>query len=931
MSDNPYDPSRREFIKIAGMAATYTGGGSFLFQGCKNEPILEPDPTLFDIFKNPNAEAKPFFRWWWNGNNVSKEEISRELKLIKESGAGGVEINPIAMPEEVEDPGNGLIWLSNEWCEALAHSVEKARELGLVTDLIVGTGWPFGGEFIKHEETLQGLTFETLDFTGPGKNSVKIELPEDEHEKILKIILVPKILEDLDDSLDLTDTINQKGILEFEIKEGVHSLMIVRWRNKFRTVMFGSPGGSGAVLDHFNQQAVRKYLDNMSDKLLSYFDNNLESGLRSLFCDSIELEGANWTDDMIEIFKNRRGYDIEDFLPYIHISPDNTGVDIQNTLRRVRYDFSLTLAELLMERFIKVYHEWCKENKVLSRYQAYGHPWLYTDMIDGFMVPDIPEGDQWLYNAGWSLAGIDEIRYGIWNKYASSGGNLAGRKIISSEAMTNLRGVFRASLEYIKQATDLNFVAGINHLVLHGYNYFPEETEFPGWIRFGTYFNEHNTWWQFFPLWASYTSRLSAVFQHSKAVSQVAILGPTADVWSESGLDRNPFNMTPWYLHSIWQALNHNGICSDYVNSYIINSSTMTNGKMTFGDMSYSTLLICNIKTIDPATLNKILEYRENGLNIVIIGEIPSLSPGYKDYIERDKEVKHLSKRILQSGANFIEDPDQESTDPHQGLSDWTRGIIDRFNIEKSISIKPNDASLFFNHRKYLDTDMFFVVNTDLERTISTVINVNIKGKKIWRWCPESLQREIVSENSGGDLELKLSPLESGLLVIDRGSTPDILQNHEDIKQAEFELKGKWKVECRHHINHSEFKTELQDLADLSELEELSDFSGRITYTLKFDLQEKTYTSIDPGSVYDIAEISINGVDIGTRWWGKLPLIIPENLLKNEGNTLVINVHNRLYNYCASLTENPVAKRWIDMNRYKTKLPAGLLGPVRLS
>ena len=62
-----------------------------------------------------------------------------------------------------------------------------------------------------------------------------------------------------------------------------------------------------------------------------------------------------------------------------------------------------------MERFIKVYHEWCKENKVLSRYQAYGHPWLYTDMIDGFMVPDIPEGDQWLYNAGWSLADIDEI------------------------------------------------------------------------------------------------------------------------------------------------------------------------------------------------------------------------------------------------------------------------------------------------------------------------------------------------------------------------------------------------------------------------------------------------------------------------------------------------------------------------------------------
>ena len=931
MSDNSNGPSRREFLKIAGMTATYTGCSSFLFQGCKNDQLLKSDYALFDIFKDPDAEARPFFRWWWNGNNVSKEEISRELKIIKEAGAGGVEINPIAMPEEVENMENGLVWLSDDWCEMLVHTVEEARKLDLVTDLIVGTGWPFGGEFIKSEETLQGLTFETIDFTDPGKKTIEIELSEDEHEKILKIILFPGILNDPKDSLDLTDKISQNGILEFEIKDGAHTLMIVRWRNKFRTVMHGSPGGSGAVLDHFNQLAVRKYLDNMSNKLLPYFDNNLGNGIRSLFCDSIELEGANWTDDMIESFKSRRGYDIEDFLPFIHINPEKTGENIQNTLRRIRYDFSLTLAEFLMERFIKVYHEWCKENNVLSRYQAYGHPWLYTDMIDGFMIPDIPEGDQWLYNSGWSLAGIDEIRYGIWNKYASSGGNLAGRKIISSEAMTNLRGVFRASLEYIKQATDLNFVAGINHLVLHGYNYFPQEAEFPGWIRFGTYFNKHNTWWQFFPLWASYTSRISAIFQHSKAVSQVAILGPTADIWSDYGLDRNPFNMTPWYLHSIWQALNHNGICSDYVNSNVIIGSEMVNGKMTFGEMSYTSLLICKVKTIDPATLNKILEFRENGLNVVIIGDRPSLSPGYKDYVERDMEVQQLSKRILQSGANIIENPDQGSIDPHQGLSDWTKKMIDRFDIEKSITIEPNDASLFFNHRVYQDTSIFFVVNTDRERNINAVLNVNIQDKKIWRWWPESMQREILSENSGDNLELKLTPLESALLIIDAESAPDKSPGFADIKKQNIELKGTWRVECRHHINHTEFSTELSDLIDLSDFKELHDFSGRISYTLEFDLRDTTYTSIDPGTVYDIAEISINGTNIGTRWWGKLPLTIPENLLKNKGNKLVIEVHNRLFNYCASLTENPVAKRWIDMNRHKTKLPAGLLGPVRLS
>jgi hypothetical protein len=223
------------------------------------------------------------------------------------------------------------------------------------------------------------------------------------------------------------------------------------------------------------------------------------------------------------------------------------------------------------------------------------------------------------------------------------------------------------------------------------------------------------------------------------------------------------------------------------------------------------------------------------------------------------------------------------------------------------------------------------MVNSDRDRTIELNINVNIPEKKIWRWCPESLNREILSENSSENLLLKLSPLESALLIIDDEGSVDDLNKMQDIANKKLELNGNWEVECIHNITHSEFSTELSDLTDLSKLDSLRDFSGEISYILNFDLQDTTYTSIDPGKVYDIAEISINGTHLGTRWWGKLPLNIPDNLLKNKGNTLIIKVYNRLFNYCASLTDNPVAERWVEMNRDKTKLPTGLLGPVRLS
>ena len=35
--------------------------------------------SLYESFSNPPTEARPFMRWWWNGDCVEKNEILREL------------------------------------------------------------------------------------------------------------------------------------------------------------------------------------------------------------------------------------------------------------------------------------------------------------------------------------------------------------------------------------------------------------------------------------------------------------------------------------------------------------------------------------------------------------------------------------------------------------------------------------------------------------------------------------------------------------------------------------------------------------------------------------------------------------------------------------------------------------------------------------
>ena len=71
-----------------------------------------------------------------------------------------------------------------------------------------------------------------------------------------------------------------------------------------------APGGDGWVIDHFDRQSVEHYLKT--------FDQAFEqSGVpyhHTFFNDSYEVYNADWTPRMLEEFKARRGYALEDYV-----------------------------------------------------------------------------------------------------------------------------------------------------------------------------------------------------------------------------------------------------------------------------------------------------------------------------------------------------------------------------------------------------------------------------------------------------------------------------------------------------------------------------------------------------------------------------------------------------------------------------------------
>ena len=129
----------------------------------------DSDP-LYASFREPPSQYRPFVRWWWNGGCVTEAEVLRELDLMKEAGIGGVEINTIEMPEQsipgMLDDVRCLEWLSPEWNDVVRATTVAVRERGMTADLIVGSGWPFGGRFLEGADRTQRVRV------------VKVPLPE---------------------------------------------------------------------------------------------------------------------------------------------------------------------------------------------------------------------------------------------------------------------------------------------------------------------------------------------------------------------------------------------------------------------------------------------------------------------------------------------------------------------------------------------------------------------------------------------------------------------------------------------------------------------------------------------------------------------------------------------------------------------------------
>ena len=781
----------------------------------------------------PLPEAKPGTRWWWLGSAVDRQGLEWNLGEYAKTGIGAVEITPLYGVKGNEK--NELQFLSPEWMQALKMVENISKEKGIEVDMNCGTGWPFGGPHVSLEEAACKAIFKDTVING----------------------------------------------------SAVYTVTIGRTKQKVKRA---APGGEGWVVDHFDKNAVKHYLDRFEQVFAS-------SGVpypHTFFNDSYEVYGANWTPTLFDEFQERRGYDLRDHLPEL--------LGIRDDGNQVLADYRETLSDLLYENFTQQWVSWAHSHGVLVRNQAHGSP---ANLLDLYAAVDIPE----IEGFGLSEFGIKGLRTdpGMTKKnfsdvsmlkYAPSAAHVMGKPFTSSETFTWLTEHFRTSLSQMKPDLDLMFTCGVNHVFFHGSCYTPKDAPWPGWKFYASVdMSPTNSIWRDAPYLMKYIERCQSFLQMGKCNNDFLVYLPVRDMWKQrhkAGPDgllmqfdiHSMDEKAPQFIKSILK-IDSLGYDCDYISDRQIAKTRVENGYLvTEGGTRYRGLIIPSGTTLDnrlKALLAPIASY-------IIYGEdSKAMAQKAKAEPMRTKGLRAIRRQNDEGFHYFI-----ANLTPHD------------FNEQVALAVDFKGATLY-------------------NPMTGDITPANISNGKV-----------MLSLRSGESIILK---------TLNNQRTLNIQSNQSNQKSETILIDSPWtlsfteeapKVEGTYQLDRPQTWETLSDAAAVT--------MGTGIYQTMVVLnkeQARKHWMIDLGDVRESARVYINGELIGCAW--AVPFILDcKDKLRQGKNDLRIEVTNLPANRIADLDRKGVEWRKfkeinvVDINYKKTlydqwvPVPSGLNSTVKL-
>lgn len=905
-----------------------------------------------ELLKNPPEEARGGTRWWWYGSAVTREGISRQLEFMKDAGIGSVEIQ-VLYPLSPDDPALGiknLPYFSPEFFDMLAHALEAAEEKGMQVDFTLGSSWPYGGPFITHEMSAQQAANYQVDICGPCRFSY--DFTSRVTGRIIRLQMgrleCGKMLEET--ALDLTDRLQKKYLYGWEYGEFIENIEVPEgnWKvfavyiQKYRQLTgIPAPNMEGYAMDHCRRDVTDYFLKNAGEPIIKRLG---ASRIRSFFCDSIEVEGHNWTEGLPDEFQKRRGYDLA---PYLYALWGDMG----DATPEIRHDFFKTLSELTLENFFQPFADWCRAKGSGSRVQAHG---TWADILKAYATADIPEGETFGEGDRFEVNTVHR-------KLASSAGHLYGKPLISNESFTWLRMPrFMETLEQMKAAVDAIFLDGMNMIVNHGYAYTPEAIPAPGWAFYASSHICHlNTWWPYYKELGTYIQTVSAFLRRGRNVAEVAVYLPQADVWSENVIAdlHIAMKLEEYIGKKLINSLNRQGYYFDYINDEALTGlGTIHGNGLEINENTYKVIILPQVRRLPSETALKLQEFVGQGGILVAAGGIPEKGCGYLSGNGAGPSVRIIMSSLFPGRKDSWVQVGKGRT---LHVSDSASGTAELFQeaFKPDLHIGSNNGAIGYVHRFDHGYDLYFISNIS---SLECPAVLDFKNAGTQFTVMDLLEKKVITVKgyafTGGAgslrLEIDFAPFQSLLVLFGKDVQSSRTDNTVKLCHG-MDISGGWHFS----IPSKDLELAMETVHTWETVEELKYYTGEGIYrkTLFADSailkSERLLLSFE--KVAEVAEIYVNGVSAGVLWKAPRELDI-RPYLKEGANELMVKVVNLWINdavnpkkeeflssrtvidewpYFADTIGHIRQKRlynWREREHIKQPLPSGIGGKVML-
>lgn len=676
--------------------------------------------------------------------------------------------------------------------------------------------------------------------------------------------------------------------------------------------------GRGLECDKFSRAAVAKQIDNWFGRVYHTMDAEVvRRVLKVLYVDSWECGSQNWSEEFAAEFKARRGYDLMPWLPLFAGVPMVSAERSEQVLRDVRE----TIGELIHDVFFDVLA--AKADEYGCRFTAESvAPTMISDGMYHYDKVDLPMGEFWLNSPTHDKPNdmLDAI----------SGGRVYGKRVISAEGFTAVRGVWEETPKMLKPLLDRNYALGLNRLVYHVYTHNPWANRKPGMTLdgIGLFFQRDNTWFKHGARGMNdYAARCQALLQYGLPVVDVAVFTgeemPRRSILPERlvpmlpglyGAERvaeeqvrlknegQPMRTKPVGVkHSANMADPEKwvnplrGYAYDSFNrDALVRLAEVKDGRMVLpGGASYRVFVVPQARPMNPAT-------------------------------PLSEEVKAKIEALKQGGVVVIETP-------------YTEADFSPYGLARDVVV-PADVAWTHRRDAERDTDIYFLSNQRQElRHLTASLRVSGRVPELWNPMTGEI-RDAVSWREGAgrtEVDLTLDGGESLFVVFRRAGAPQTAQAERSHIEP-LDVTSDWWLTF--DLGDEGVRTErTRTLYDWTTHPEwrIRHFSGTVTYRTTFRYRKRgDRVLLHLPEVYDVAAVKLNGKPCGIRWTAPYVVDVTEAVQRGE-NQLLIEVQNCWANALqgADAGQAPYRHIWTNApyrRKEQTLLPAGLVGELKI-